>query len=147
MSEHETIEVSEACRELLARLGDIIIPSDGDMPSASQAGVHGRLLDTFLRSRDDLGPQLNELLVELAASGESSADVVSRLRTTSPDQFAFLKFVVAGSYLMSRDVCGRLGYPFQEALQVNPYEYVELVDSGLLDPVVDRGPIYRSDPR
>ena len=49
-------------RALLAELADVLIPAEGNMPSASEADVAHRGLDGVLRARPDLADRLHDLL-------------------------------------------------------------------------------------
>ncbi|MEQ8716820.1 MAG: hypothetical protein RIE08_04350 [Acidimicrobiales bacterium] len=131
-------------RATLAGLGDVLIPADDTMPSASEAGVAGPLVDAVLRVRDDLAEGLAAVLDR--TEGTDPTDAVEALRSDDPDGFGILTFVVAGGYLMDRRVGELLGYPGQEAKEVDPHDIVGFVSSGILDPVIERGPIYRPSP-
>jgi hypothetical protein len=127
-------------RETLAGLADVLIPAADGMPSASAAGATGALLDEVLRVRDDLREPLRALADE--ARGADPGREVERLRTQAPERFEALTTAVAGGYFMSPEVRDRLGYAGQ---QVKPLE--DDFDAELLQPVIDRGTIFRPTPR
>ena len=54
--------------------------------------------------------------------------------------------MVAACYYLSPVVRERIGYPGQVAKTYDPFAYTAWVAEGLLDPVMDRGPIYREAP-
>jgi hypothetical protein len=126
-------------RETLAALADLLIPEADGMPSASQAGATGAWLDEVLRVRADL----EEPLVQLteAARGRDAGHEVERLRAEQPELFEALTTAVAGAYFMNDKVRERLGYPGQQA---KPLE--RDLDLELLQPVIDRGTIFRPTP-
>jgi hypothetical protein len=126
-------------RETLATLADVLIPAAEGMPSASEAGATGPLLDEVLRVRGDLQEPLAKLTAD-AANKDPRAEV-DRLKADEPELFEALTTAVAGGYFMSDDVRERLGYPGQQALQLEDDH-----DPALLQPVIDRGPIYRPTP-
>ena len=128
--------MSEIDRETLAALADALIPEADGMPSASQAGAAGSLLDEVLAVRADLEHPLSELTA--AARGADPVAEVERLKTEDPPAFEALTTAVAGGYFLSADVRERLGYPGQQA---KPLE--DDFDQELLQPVIDRGPIFR----
>lgn len=132
-------------RATLNAVGDELIPRSDTMPSASDVDVGGELIDLVLRSRDDLADQLATLLDEL--SDAPPRDALAELGCRTPERLGLIRFIVAGAYLMDQRVCDLIGYSGQEPRQVDPYDYVALVESGLLDPVVARGPIYRPSPQ
>jgi hypothetical protein len=134
------VSVSAAIdRETLAGLADALIPAGDGMPSASEAGAAGALLDEVLRVRGDLEEPLSTLT--RAAAGHDPAAEVDRLKAEEPELFEALTTAIAGGYFMSEDVRERVGYPGQQAL-----ELVDDHDSALLQPVIDRGPIFRPTP-
>ena len=126
-------------RDVLARLADELIPAADGMPAASEAGATGALLDEVLSVRGDLEQPLAELCA--AAAGRDPASEVARLQTEAPELFEALTTAIAGGYFMSADVRERLGYPGQEALELEDDH-----DPALLQPVIDRGTIFRPTP-
>jgi hypothetical protein len=131
--------VSGIDRQTLSALADELIPAADGMPSASQAGAAGRLLDEVLAVRGDLEEPLAELTA--AARGADPAAEVDRLRSEDPPLFEALTTAVAGGYFLSPDVRERLGYPGQKAKRLE-----DDFDGALLQPVIDRGPIFRPTP-
>jgi hypothetical protein len=131
--------MSEIDREILAALADALIPEGDGMPSASQAGAAGELLDEVLAVRGDL----EEPLAELTAAARSNDPVaeVERLKNEDPPLFEALTTAVAGGYFLSADVRERLGYPGQKAKRLE-----DDFDQELLQPVIDRGTIFRPTP-
>ena len=126
-------------RATLAALADVIIPAADGMPSASEAGATGALLDEVLRVRGDLEEPLATLTT--AAAGQDPAAEVGRLQAGEPELFEALTTAIAGGYFMSEDVRERLGYPGQQALELEDDH-----DPALLAPVIERGTIYRPTP-
>jgi hypothetical protein len=131
--------MSEIDRETLAGLADALIPEADGMPSASQAGAAGSLLDEVLAVRADLEEPLAELTA--AARDADPGAEVERLKNDDPALFEALTTAVAGGYFLSADVRERLGYPGQQA---KPLE--DDFDQELLQPVIDRGTIFRPTP-
>ena len=126
-------------RETLAALADALIPAADGMPSATEAGATGALLDEVLRVRGDLEEPL--AAITAAAAGKDAQAEVDRLEAHEPELFEALTTAVAGGYFMSEDVRERLGYPGQEALKLEDDH-----DPALLAPVVERGTIFRPTP-
>ncbi len=126
-------------RETLAGLADALIPEGDGMPSASQAGATGALLDEVLAVRGDLEEPLAELTA--AARGADPTTEVERLKSEDPPLFEALTTAVAGGYFLSPDVRERLGYPGQQAKKLE-----DDFDQELLQPVIDRGTIFRPAP-
>jgi NDP-sugar pyrophosphorylase family protein len=128
-------------RKTLAGLADVLIPSAGRMPSASQARLAEAWVDHVLESRPDLAGELVSLLK--AVEGQDPQEVVGRLQTQPGTEFDTLSEVVAGAYFLNPKVRDLLGYPGQRDIPIETS--VEDLEK-LTAPVVERGPIYRSCP-
>ncbi len=126
-------------RHALAGLADMIIPESDGMPSASAAGATEALLDEVLRVRPDLEEPLAALSTR--AAGRDPHAELERLRSEEPDGFEALTTAIAGGYFMSPEVCKLLGYPGQRAKRLE-----DDFDQDLLQPVIDRGTIFRPTP-
>jgi len=128
-------------RAVLAALADVLIPAGEGFPSASQAGVAGDGLAQVLSVRPDLAAGLKQLLA--AARGLPAAEFVAGLQKNDPAGFNILAEFVPGAYFLSPAVRARLGYHGQEPRPIDPHPDEV---NGLLQSVVDRGPIYRPTP-
>ena len=116
-------------RERLAELADQLIPAEGGMPSASEAGAVGEWLDAVLAARPDFRAPLEALAassgaIDPTASGELTAAVVA-------------------AYYMNPEVSERIGYAGQRAIPFDPDDpdYLDLLES-----VKARPPVYRPTP-
>ena len=130
-------------RSTLAGLADVLIPESAGFPSASQVGVADEGLDQVLAVRPDLAKPLKVILQ--SAKGRNPAEVVAQLQDENPASFAALAEIVAGAYFMNPQVRVAIGYHGQvpQPLASRP----DHLNDGLLQPVIDRGPIYRPTPR
>jgi len=126
-------------RKVLAALADILIPAGEGFPSASEAGVANEGLDYVLNCRPDVADGLKALLE--AAHGRPAAQVVMDLQKNDPAAFGLLTDLVPGAYFLNPNVREKLGYGGQTAKAIDPH--VDYLDDGLLQSVIDRGPIYR----
>ena len=129
-------------RTLLGKLADVLIPAGDGLPSASAAGVAGEGLDQVLAVRPELAEVLKKVLALPAEA--APADVVSQLRNNDPLSFGLLAELVTGAYFMNPQVRASLGYDGQTARPIDPHP--DYLDEGLLQSVIDRGPIYRPTP-
>lgn len=130
-------------RALLAALADVLIPARDDCASASQACVAETGLDQILAARPDLGAGL-KLILERAA-GRIPSEFVSDMQANAPSEFGVLAEVVSGAYFLNAQVREQLGYAGQTARAIDPQP--DYLEDGLLQSVIDRGPIYRPTPR
>ena len=129
-------------RAVLAALADVLIPASEGFPSASQAGIASEGLDQVLSFRPDLASGLKSLLAK--ARGHPAAEVIADWQKNDPAGFGLLTEVVPGAYFLNREVRGRLAYEGQNSRPINPGP--DYIEDGLLQSVVDRGPIYRPTP-
>lgn len=135
-----TFDVSE--RAVLASLADVLIPASAGFPSASQAGVAAEGLDQLLAVRPDLAEGLKKLLAR--CQDRNPAEAVAELKASDPVAFAVLAELVPGAYFMNPEVRATLGYLGQGPRPIDPNP--DYLDDGLLQSVIDRGPIYRPTP-
>jgi hypothetical protein len=135
-----TVQLTDDQRSRLAALADVVIPPSETMPSASEIGVQGKWIDKSLAARPDL---LEPLLafIDHAAASEPAAAVESFI-ATDPESVEQVLLLLTCSYYMSPKVRKRLGYPGQKANPPYPDESEYYLRDGLLDPVIERGPIY-----
>ena len=129
----------------LTALADVMLPAAHGMPAASEVEAIADYLDQVLDYRDDLRQPLARALAEL----DPASCTVERLAAYhQEDEAAYvaLTTAVAACYYLSPVVRDRIGYPGQVAKTYNPFAYTEWVAEGLLDPVVQRGPIWREAP-
>jgi hypothetical protein len=130
-------------RAVLAVLADILIPAGEGFPSASDAGVARDGLDQVLSFRPDLADGLKRLIA--AARRSSAAAFVAELQLSDPAGFAVLAEFVPGAYFLNQRVREALGYTGQQARPIDPRS--DYQDDGLLQSVIDRGPIHRPTPK
>jgi len=128
-------------RRQLARLADVLIPGDGELPSATAAEVPGKWVDRVLETRADLGSELTRSLEETTALG--AEDGIAWLALHDPDGLLVLKYVLASGYLMNPRVREILHYPGPRANPALPDEAEFDLRDGILEPVKARGSIYR----
>ena len=130
-------------RRLLGQLADVLIPAGEGFPSASEAGVAGEGLDQALSFRPDLASGLKGLIA--AARGRVASEFVAELPRNDAAGFALLAEFVPGAYFLNPRVREKLDYGGQSALPIDPHP--DYLDDGLLQSVIDRGPIYRPTPK
>jgi hypothetical protein len=163
-------EVDEAARARLADIADALIPEAHGMPAASAVGIGAGQLDAVLHARPDLLDPLRRALaapdipdiremdappseaVTLGPDARTSGpaqlgirDWLAELARQDPDAHAALVLVVLAGYYWSEPVKAELGYPGQQTKVVST-AFPAYIEEGLLDPVIERGPIYRSPP-
>jgi hypothetical protein len=134
----------DACeRSLLAALADVLIPAGDGFPAASGAGISGEGLDQLLTYRPDLAQGLKRVLA--AADGQPAPEFVARLKASDPSGFGLLAETVSGAYFLHPEVRAKLNYHGQGPRPIDPR--ADYLEDGLLQSVLDRGPIYRPTPK
>lgn len=132
-------------RGFFASLADLLIPAGEDFPAASQAGVADEGLDQALAVRPDLIEPLKRVLaMAQPGAGRGPAEVLSDIQKSDPEAFAALTELVPGAYFLDPGVRAKLKYDGQIGRPIE--EKVDYLDDGLLQSVIDRGPIYRPAP-
>ena len=134
-----SVSLSHDERVTLAAVADVLIPAAHGMPSAGDVLDHTRL-HFVLTARPDLHAPLSAALrPEL---GDVPSDRLAALEI-EPDRLAALHLVVVAGYYSDDDVRTAIGYPGQVARPVNAFDFPEYVAEGLVERVVERGPIWR----
>ena len=126
----------------LAELADVLIPAGEGFPSASAANVTGDGLNQVLAVRPDLGDGIKKLIA--VARGRVPTEIVAEWQAKDPSSFDLLAELVAGAYFLNPQVRASLGYDGQTARPIDSRP--DYLDDGLLQSVIDRGPIYRPTP-
>ena len=124
-------------RERLAALADALVPGDPRMPSASEAGISGALVDWVLDVRPDLAVALHRALAEPVDDATARLDT---LRRTDRAVYYHLVLSVVAGYYHSAAVRELIGYPGQEARPLPALDYPEYVSEGLLDFMLEQAP-------
>ena len=136
--------VSNDERAVFASLADVLIPAAEGMPAASEVDVQGAMLDRILGLRPDLADAFRRGLA--AAAGNPPADAAEALNRDDAEAFGAISIVASAGYYMTPAVRERIGYPGQENRPADPDETPEYVANGMLQQVIDRGPIFVPTP-
>jgi hypothetical protein len=131
-------------RTVFASLADVLIPAEDGMPSGGEVALERGALDAVLTVRPDVEAGLADLLE--AARGADPEAEVERLRADDEEGFQLLTTVVGGGYFLDDGVRAAIGYRGQEAVPVEHLDPPDYERDGLLESVVERGPIYRPTP-
>ena len=136
--------LTDTDRALFAAIADILIPEAEGMPAASTVGVHAAPLDHVLSLRPELSVDIQRGLV--AAREQDAATATETLNRDDPAALQAIGLAASAAYYMDGRVRDRLGYPGQDSRPVMPEEEGDYLEDGLLQAVIDRGPIYREPP-
>lgn len=133
-------------RGVFAGLADFLIPQAEGMPSASQVDVHGAVLDRVLALRTDLQEAFLRGLDKCA--GKPAGEAANTLNRTDAEALSAIGLAASAAYYMAPQVRALIGYPGQESRpDPDPDATPPYVANGMLQQVIDRGPIYKPTPR
>jgi hypothetical protein len=141
-------DLTETEWRTLEAAADCLIPAFGESPSASEAPDYRDWVRRALAARAEHFGLVVDAIGELdeleGSDGESLRDRLETMSSSKPDHFAVLSSVLAGAYVMVPLVREQIGYPGQGGATPRFDEAVEQLEDGILDAVVERGPIYVS---
>ncbi|MHA1548075.1 MAG: hypothetical protein ACTSYE_04000 [Alphaproteobacteria bacterium] len=133
--------LTENDRTAFAAIADVLIPEGEGMPSASQVDVQGVVLDRVLDLRRDLQePMLRGLR---APPADRPSQTVAALTSSDPAALKASGEAAKAAYYMDPRVRDLLGYPGQQSRPARTDEERDYLQDGMLQAVMDRGPIYR----
>jgi hypothetical protein len=133
-------------RELQAalKIADALIPDGPAGPRPSAIQDYPKWLELALAARRDSFDEIIGLVAELAdCATDSLYERLKQLSETSASGFEVLSSVLAGAYLVTPEVRGAIGYPGQAQRAPRFDEAADQIMSGILDPVIERGAIFR----
>ncbi|MEO1190909.1 MAG: hypothetical protein AAFY02_04085 [Pseudomonadota bacterium] len=137
--------VSDKHRSTFAGIADVLIPEAEGMPSATQAEVHGAILDRAVELRPDLREAFFRGLNKAADQDPQAA--AETLNKEDPEALGAIGLLASAGYYMQPQVRDLIGYPGQENRPVDADSEPDYVTNGMLQAVIDRGPIYRPTPK
>jgi choline dehydrogenase-like flavoprotein len=120
-------------RARLNGVGDVLIPGGDAMPSASDAGLGGHLLDALLRARSDLAAPLHSAVAQVPAEELS----LQRLRDLGRPAFSTLTLAVAGAYYLSPQVRELLDWHSERGRPLETGAFPAYIAEGLLDHLIE----------
>ena len=137
--------LSESELATLLRVADTLIPAAGPNPKASDAENYLKYLELALAARRDAFAAVTAALQSLAAVPVEDLRAALRdLWATDKGTFDPLSAIVAGAYFMTPQIMELIGYPGQHRDTAGLEDAANELDTGILDPVLERGYIYVS---
>jgi hypothetical protein len=130
-------------RATLAAVADHLIPAAHGMPSAADVLTDDRVSFVIAARADLLEPLKSALRPQL---GADPAARLAALATDEPNNLAALQLVIVGGYYTDKRVRELIGYNGQEAIEVKSWLMPQYLEEGLIDKVLERGPVWR-DPQ
>lgn len=136
--------LTDAEREALIQVADVLVGDTGELPPPSAAPGFAAALDVALAARDDAFEDIVAAATALYGEDGPALDSVRKLAADEPDTFQPLSAVLGGAYLLLPEVGRTIGYPGQVRSHPRFDEAAEEITNGILDPVIERGPVYRT---
>lgn len=141
---NELLTASAAERAALVAVADVLCGGDATVPAPSALAQYPAWLDRALAARADARDAVIAAAASLAGrDAEALRTGLREMAAADPEVFHALSSVVAGAYLLVPEVAAAIGYPGQEKAPAPFDEAAEQLETGILDPVVQRGAIYR----
>jgi hypothetical protein len=142
--------LSEQQKETLAIVVDMMIPAEGEMPSAADPlimttiieglGDNGSLVGQALSTLDELSSEKYKLLFAGLESAQRD-EIITSFKSSHTELVQLIQYCTAGQYYLDDRVVQALG---MEARSPHPGGYnIEATDWSLLDVVRGREKIYR----
>jgi hypothetical protein len=133
-------------RGVFAGIADYLIPNAEGMPSASEVDVPGAVVDRVLALRADLQEPFLRGINKCV--GLPAAEAANALNRDDPAALGAIGLAASAAYYISPRVRELIGYPGQESRpDPDPDATPPYVANGMLQQVIDRGPIYKPTPR
>ena len=140
-----TFDLDDNLETTFFSIADVLIPAAEGMPCASRAEGASDILRRILALRPDLKENfLRGVRWSVRESPEAAARTLQKI---DPAAYAAIGTVAAAGYYMSPEVRTLIGYPGQEKRSFESDAAPEYVANGMLQAVIDRGPIYRPTPK
>jgi hypothetical protein len=127
-------------RATLEAIADHLIPAAHGMPSAADVLTDDRIR-FVLEARPDLEEPLRMAL--RPGLGPEVAGRLVALESDEPDNLGALHLVIVGGYYTDKRVRELIGYNGQEAIEVKSWLLPPYLEDGLIDKVLERGPVWR----
>jgi hypothetical protein len=128
----------------LSDLARVLIPGTEKMPPVDDLDNFAELLVSGVKAIGLTDAELRALLETLPP--DISWESMRAFSAARPVSFEPLAQLVTGAYLMAPQVLNGLGFPTERRFPAGPEEFADEYETGILDPVVNRGAHFR-DPR
>lgn len=136
--------LSDEAAGKLVRLADVLIPGDGDMPAAGALPDLPELLRTAVAacafSETEVHLALESLDRDVDWNGAKA------LADARPEAFHILGTLASAAYFMAPAVLAVLKFPMQRHHPAEVEDFVTEYETGILDPVTERGQRFREVP-
>jgi len=126
----------------LTGLADTLLPERGDMPSASALRDFGLLLHTAIGAGGYPDQQVRDALDALPPKVDR--DGAKAFAENRVEQFNVLSVLTSAAYFMAPEILRKLGFPADRRQPAGTHDFADEFETGILDPVSERGPRFRN---
>jgi hypothetical protein len=135
--------LTEAERTRLARIADTLIAGGAGLSPASHAEVPTEWIDRVFA----IHPERHTAVLAVPDRHGDPDTLLTALRENDPDTLS--AFAIAGAHLINPRIHRELGYPGPPLVKYPalPDEADAYLEDGILNVVINRGPIYRPTPQ
>jgi hypothetical protein len=128
--------ITDEERRRLELVTGLLLPGDGSAPAATDLPDLGDLLDRALRAVGHEAEVVEQALAALPA--EPTWDSLEALDRDQPALFSVLAAVCSGAYFMSPVALDAIGYPHGPRRPASKEQIVDELETGILEPVLER---------
>lgn len=126
---------------LLTRLAEVLIPGTEKMPAVGEIGDYDDLLRRAVAACGYTEADLRAAIDAIPAGVDWEGARAFSL--AEPMRFGIVSVIVSAAYYMARPVLDRLNFPAERRHPAADDDFANEYMTGILDPVTERGPIYR----
>lgn len=131
--------------QTLRTIADTLIPPQGEFRSGSAVSKFDQLITKAAAILDKHFHLVTGLLEELRLTPETEMwERLKKLEAEDGEGFYVLSTLIAGAYIYSDEMKSELNYPAPHRNPPDLFDAADELSSGILDPVIERGPIYRA---
>lgn len=139
---------SEEERRILRTVADCLIPAVDGYPSGSSVNGFDDLATKAAALLGAKFEQFTTTIASLASTGEDRMwATLQRMNSECPNDFYVLSMVVSAAYIYSEQMQAELNYPRPHQNPFGLFDVADELESGILDPVIERGKVFVEPPK
>lgn len=132
----------------LGAIADVLIPTSTEDPAPTSEPGFEQSLAVAANARTDAFDAIIGVIDSLRGADPARIDTELRgLCAANAAVFQPLSSVIAGAWLLLPAVRNRIGYPGQGRNSAPLDQIADELSTGILDPVIERGPIFTPAPK
>jgi hypothetical protein len=140
-AQHPQRTLPEDLKHVALRIADVLVAATPHEPSPSNLSEYDKWLDIAVAARSSSFDELVAVLEQLCDSSDMPR-ALRELDSQGGERFHLLSSVTVGAYFLCDTVRSRIGYSGQRRDVPTVDEAVNDLEGDILNPVIDRGPIY-----